>query len=73
MDTELEQVSRYLDEALTAFSDGRGDDACSCLRQAAVILDGVTLETLYAEPDAPAAEDEMPEVEMAEAALAAAA
>ncbi len=41
MDTELEQVSRCLEEALTAFSAGQSDDGCRYLQEATAILDTI--------------------------------
>jgi hypothetical protein len=43
MDTELEQVSQYLDQALIAFSAGQSDDGCRHLQLASAILDTIAV------------------------------
>jgi hypothetical protein len=43
MDTELEQVTHCLDQALIAFSAGQSDDGCRHLQQASAILDTIAV------------------------------
>ncbi len=45
METELEQVARFLSQASSMFSNGELEQACEFLAQAADILDMVTAAT----------------------------
>jgi hypothetical protein len=65
MESQLEQVSRCLDQALTAFSSGQSDDGCHHLEEASAILDTIAAppETMLAAAAIQTSQDELPQPE----------